>query len=84
MDEQTVSPIREEIDRLRASEALKNPFHPSHQKALETLSKLYSQEYREPDDPPPSAEEIEATKAEAHEVQAEGQRIDNPEAYAEE
>jgi hypothetical protein len=82
MDEQTheVSPVRQEIDRLRASEALKNPFHPSHPKALETLSKLYSQEYREPDDPPPSAEEIEATKAEAREVQAEALKVDDPEA----
>jgi hypothetical protein len=80
MDEQIneASQIRQEIDRLRASEALKNPLHPSHPKALDTLSKLYSQEYREPDDPPPAAEEIEATKAEVNEVEVEALKVDDP------
>jgi hypothetical protein len=77
-----ISPIRAEIDRLRSSQAVNNPFHASHHKALETLSKLYSSEYRESDAEPPSPEEVEGLKAEANEVQAEAQRIDNPEQVA--
>jgi hypothetical protein len=74
MEEQTPSPIRAEIDRLRSSEEVTNAFHPSHEKALETLSKLYSQEY--PDAEPVNPED--ATKAEAvHEV-GKVDALDNP------
>jgi hypothetical protein len=72
-----VSPIRAEIDRLRASEALKSPLHPSHEAALTTLSRLYAAEYKE--DEPAKSEEVEATKA----VHQDALKVDNPQEAAE-
>jgi hypothetical protein len=81
-DEQTndVSPIRQEIDRLRASDALKSPLHPSHPQALKTLADLYSAEFPEEGSEAPSAEEVEDLKAEAKSVEEEALKVDDPEA----
>jgi hypothetical protein len=81
-DKMEISAVRGEIDRLRSSEAIKNVMHPSHEQALSTLSKLYAQEYPEPDADPPKPEEVEATKGEAEAVHEEALKVDDPEAAA--
>jgi hypothetical protein len=78
MDEQ--SPIRQQINEIRSSKAFLDNFHPSHEKAMETISKLYAQEYPEPETEQP--EESEGLKAEAREVQAEALKVDDPEQAA--
>jgi hypothetical protein len=77
-----ISAVRGEIDRLRSSEAIKNVMHPSHEQALSTLSKLYAQEYPEPDADPVKPEEVEATKADANAVKVEALKVDDPEQAA--
>jgi hypothetical protein len=49
---------------------------------METISKLYAQEYKDPEDEPAKPEEIEGLKAEANEVAAEALTVDDPEQAA--
>jgi hypothetical protein len=77
-----VSPIRQQIDEIRGSEAYTDAFHPSHLQALDTISKLYAAEYKEPAAPPPSPEDIERLKADANAVKVEALKVDNPEQAA--
>jgi hypothetical protein len=77
-----VSPVRQQIDELRQSKAFTDQWHPSHLQALDTLSKLYSQEYKSEDEPPPTPEDVEGTIKEAQALREDTLKIDNPEKAA--
>jgi hypothetical protein len=77
MDEQT--PIQQQITEIRGSKAYLDNMHPSHEKAMETISKLYAAEYKDPDEEPAPPEVVEGLKAEVSEVQAEALKVDDPE-----
>jgi hypothetical protein len=81
VDEQPyVSPVRQQIDEIRTSEAYRNWEHPSHEAALRTIAALYSQEYRSEDEPPPAPEEVEGTLEEAQALKETSLKVDDPEA----
>jgi hypothetical protein len=65
-----VSPIRQQINEVRSSKAYTDQWHPSHLQALDTLSRLYSQEYPDPEAPPeqPTEPKAEATDPKAEET----------------
>jgi hypothetical protein len=71
-----VSPVRLEIDRLRGSKAVTDPFHPSHEAALRTLSELYSQAYPEVEMPSETPTEVVGERP--SEPHAKIDALDNP------
>jgi hypothetical protein len=56
MEEQTpeVSPVRQQINEIRASKAYLDNMHPSHEEALQTISRLYAVEYPDPEPETPT------------------------------
>jgi hypothetical protein len=61
--DQDINPIQVEIDRVRASDELKNVMHPSHERALQTLSELYARLHPEPvEEPVENPEVVEPTQ----------------------
>jgi hypothetical protein len=52
MDAQTPEAIRADIDQLRNSPEVKEIMHPSHDRALQTLSEMYAKLHPEPEETP--------------------------------
>jgi hypothetical protein len=73
--EPEVSPIRQQIDEIRSSKAFLDNMHPSHEKAMETISKLYAQEY--PEVETPTEQPTETLANPTSKVESVGQ-VDNP------
>jgi hypothetical protein len=78
------NPIRAELDTLIRSPSYLDPFHADNEKARATAEKLYATLYKDEGEPPATSEVVEGATKEAQALQQEAQRIDNPEAYAEE
>jgi hypothetical protein len=73
--------IQEQINEIRNSEAYTNAFHPSHEQALQTISKLYAVQFPEEGETV-APEEVEGTIKDAEALKEETLKVDDPEQAA--
>jgi hypothetical protein len=80
-DEPDVSPVQQQINEVRASEAYTNAFHPSHEAALQTISRLYAAQFPEEGEAV-APEEVEGVTKEAEALKEASLKVDDPEQAA--
>jgi hypothetical protein len=80
-DEPDVSPVQQQINDVRASEAYTNAFHPSHEAALQTISRLYATQFPE-DGEAVAPEEVEGVTKDAEALKEASLKVDDPEQAA--
>jgi hypothetical protein len=73
--------IQQQIDEVRTSKAANDAFHPSHEAALQTLSRLYAAQYPEEGETVAS-EEVEAATKDAEALKEATLPVDDPEQAA--
>jgi hypothetical protein len=73
--------IQQQIDTIHTSEAYNNAFHPSHEKAMETISRLYASLYPE-EGQTVAPKEVEGATKEAEALKEETLKVDDPEQAA--